>query len=896
MNNDQQNNINMSGENNPYKDYLPENRFKEKNGFSTKTMKFGLFGFYAIVAVLLVVIGLRFRGIDLLEVESRNYNLNLTETINLDTIYASPDVVWETTSENVKIENNVVTAIKSGDAYIVGRIGNKQVSDVVITILGDDTSMYLEDHSLEMNVGENQQITIVENNTIDEPSYETAYESNNQSDDYDDNENEDNIIYNNFGPNDENEFDEIIDDSTSSIDPAPSIDSVDSNEIINEYSYESSDEEVAKVDDNGTVEPVGPGTAVITVTDGENIDYTYVTVVEDKLSITKEYKIHVKESTQIKYELTSSKYSTNDINWKSDNTNIVEVDSNGKITAKAVGSANIIATVGDIVENVKVIIENNTILPTAISLSAETLTLTEGENKTVVANVIPSNATDKSISWISKNDNIATVNNGVIVGKSAGNTIITAITRNGISKTINVQINKKVVAVTGVSFEKSTISIKNGSSTSLKYSLAPSNATDKTIKINYDKNYLQINSNSKSQTINIKAIKSGTTSLNIVTSNNKSAAINIAISKSDAEIAAEAAARDKARAEADQKRVDELKKEQKKKAEEEEAKRKAAEKAADEARKKRKIKDGDIIGATGFAALNKKEYLYKSAKTSSKKILTLEQNVPFKILGEKKINDITWWYIDYKGKNGYVKSEYCLINLPDYIPSITYNISNASSSIYMSSGQKLSKITGKQLYKTSKVYNERLERNEYIVPLVYSFGKKILKAQKKALNEGYSLKIYDAYRPKSVADDVKRSLDRLYNSNSKVKNNINKGGWGRNWFIAQNLSAHSVASAIDVTLTKNGKEVKMPSNMHELSVAAVKYTTPISGQTTVRSSLYKGTMTTGAKDLDRIMLSTGMTSLASEWWHFQDNTAKNRIKAYESSGLNFQPTKIVSSK
>ena len=77
---------------------------------------------------------------------------------------------------------------------------------------------------------------------------------------------------------------------------------------------------------------------------------------------------------------------------------------------------------------------------------------------------------------------------------------------------------------------------------------------------------------------------------------------------------------------------------------------------------------------------------------------------------------------------------------------------------------------------------------------------------------------------------------------------------------------------------------------------AIKYKTPVNGQTTVRSSLYAKSMNKMAKDLDRIMVSSGMTNLASEWWHFQDNTAKNRIKNIAPSGLNFQPTRIVSTK
>ena len=44
------------------------------------------------------------------------------------------------------------------------------------------------------------------------------------------------------------------------------------------------------------------------------------------------------------------------------------------------------------------------------------------------------------------------------------------------------------------------------------------------------------------------------------------------------------------------------------------------------------------------------------------------------------------------------------------------------------------------------------------------------------------------------------------------------------------------------------------------------------------------------------MLKAGMTNLASEWWHFQDNETYKTIKTLEPNGLNFQPTEIVSTK
>ena len=314
------------------------------------------------------------------------------------------------------------------------------------------------------------------------------------------------------------------------------------------------------------------------------------------------------------------------------------------------------------------------------------------------------------------------------------------------------------------------------------------------------------------------------------------------------------------------------------------------------------IKDGDVVGATGFTAVNNKKYLKSEASNNSTSVTVLKVGEPFTILGTNS-ND-TWWKVNYNGKIGYVENAYCLINLPDYIPSIVYDIKDSNPNMYSASGVKLS-VYGKTLYKTGKVYNERLGKDEYIVPVVYSFAKKILVAQRTSQQEGYLLKIYDGYRPKHVADELRDSLAQVYNSNSTARNgmdysyeNGNKVYWGQGWFIAQGLSSHSVGSAIDVVLVdkSTSKELPQQSSFYDLSTNAVKYNTPISGQTTVRTSLYSSKANKQTKDLDRIMLNSGMTNLASEWWHFQDNDAYRRIKSIEPNGLNFEANRVVSTK
>lgn len=79
----------------------------------------------------------------------------------------------------------------------------------------------------------------------------------------------------------------------------------------------------------------------------------------------------------------------------------------------------------------------STVIPvTGVSISPSTLSLVAGNSSTLTANVTPSNATDKSVTWSSSNTSVASVNEyGVVSAVGAGSVTITATSNYDSTKT-----------------------------------------------------------------------------------------------------------------------------------------------------------------------------------------------------------------------------------------------------------------------------------------------------------------------------------------------------------------------------------------------------------------------------------------------------------------------------
>ncbi len=211
------------------------------------------------------------------------------------------------------------------------------------------------------------------------------------------------------------------------------------------------------------------------------------------------------------------------LTWSSSNTSVATV-SNGVVKAVGFGTATITAKSNN-GKTASCSVTVNPIQPTGIKATPETSTL-YGLNGTVKlsANVMPSNATNKTVTWSSRNTSVATVSSdGTVKAVGYGTAVITAKTVNGLTSNCTVTVNP--IAVTGVSLNKNSLSFTGtGSSQTLTATVSPSNATNKTLTWSSSNTSVATVSNGV-----VKAVGFGTATITAKSNNGKTASCSVTV-------------------------------------------------------------------------------------------------------------------------------------------------------------------------------------------------------------------------------------------------------------------------------------------------------------------------------------------------------------------------------
>jgi len=126
---------------------------------------------------------------------------------------------------------------------------------------------------------------------------------------------------------------------------------------------------------------------------------------------------------------------------------------------------------------------SETVSVTGVLLNKTSTSLVVGGTETLFANIEPSNATNKNVTWISDNDTVATVTaGGLVTGVSSGTaTIIVTTVDKGKTTFCTVTVGNTVIPVTGVLLNKTSTSLVVGNTETLFTAITPSNATNQSV-------------------------------------------------------------------------------------------------------------------------------------------------------------------------------------------------------------------------------------------------------------------------------------------------------------------------------------------------------------------------------------------------------------------------------
>lgn len=166
-----------------------------------------------------------------------------------------------------------------------------------------------------------------------------------------------------------------------------------------------------------------------------------------------------------------------------------------------------------------------------------------------------------------------------------------------------------------------------------------------------------------------------------------------------------------------------------------------------------------------------------------------------------------------------------MVDVLDWIPSVYVELMYATSDNF----------TGESIYDFSSAY------------LRYGTVKKLINVQKKLNQQGYSLKICDAFRPVSaqfilweIVPDPKYVADPYHG-----------------------YSTHSRGNTVDLTLvTITGDPVEMPSEVDTFSPLADRDYSDVSDNAANNAMI-----------LQNAMIEAGFKTNSKEWWHYYDSVS-----------------------
>lgn len=227
---------------------------------------------------------------------------------------------------------------------------------------------------------------------------------------------------------------------------------------INDISWESSNTEVASIDENGNVNAISEGETTITASYKDATAQINVIVFKARNSISfseEQLRVVVDNVIDLRENLDFhllDEATFEDIVWTSSNEEVATV-LDGKVTAISEGNAIITASYEDVRDTIEIqVVKKN-----KLEITTEDFVIKSGKNQSIeIDYYFNDGATNNDIVWTSSNASVATIENGTIIAKLPGEVTVTAS-----YKDAQDSIKITVVNMDEILFENTSLNIEN---------------------------------------------------------------------------------------------------------------------------------------------------------------------------------------------------------------------------------------------------------------------------------------------------------------------------------------------------------------------------------------------------------------------------------------------------
>lgn len=252
-------------------------------------------------------------------------------------------------------------------------------------------------------------------------------------------------------------------------------------------SWQSDNSDIADVDYTGLVIAYGIGEATITATNSggqtATIKITVVKTPVERIALDKtDLSLKRGESEQLTASVYPETATNKTVTWSSENPSVATVEQSGLVSALNAGKTRIAARStdnGEIVAYCDITVIETEVTSISITANGPT-TLKATETVQLTAIVLPETATDKTVTWSSADEAVATVNaNGLVTALAVGQTEITASSASGVTASISITVDPTLVR--SITLNRTTLTMKVGNESTLTATVLPETATNKNV-------------------------------------------------------------------------------------------------------------------------------------------------------------------------------------------------------------------------------------------------------------------------------------------------------------------------------------------------------------------------------------------------------------------------------